>query len=132
MQVETGGETGTSYIANGLTGTDRLSHRNRYRCHVTVQCRICTVVLDNDIVAVSAAAAAAAALRIVMRASGYDTNDCAALRCHDCRTGIAAGNINSAMCCTPAVAEGTGNGIESRTRPGESAAGRCNCAAAAG
>ena len=44
-------------------------------------------------------------------------------------TGIAAGNINCTVCGTPAVAEGTGNGIESRAGPCEAAAGRCNTAA---
>ena len=97
--------------------------------HMSVQRRICTVMLDNDIVTVAAAAAAAAAFRIVVGAAGYNTNDCAALCCNDRCTGIAAGNINCTVCGTPAVAEGTGNGIESRAGPCEAAAGRCNTAA---
>ena len=128
VQMETGREASASDISDCLTLADSLSNGNCHRGHMAIQCGVCAVMLNDDIVAVTAAAATAGALCIVMGAAGDHTNNGAALGSDNCCACISAGNINCPMCCTPTVAVCTGYGIISRARPCKStAAGRRLC-----
>ena len=101
VQMCTGGESRTSYVTDGLSLTYRITNGNRQRSHMAIQRGIGAVVLNYHIVSIAAAAAAAGGLAVVMRASADSHNNGTATRSDNGCAVVSAGNVQSAVECTP-------------------------------
>jgi hypothetical protein len=79
VEMSTCGMACTADRADSISLVDILTYRNPCRCHMSVNCGICTVMGDKYIISVTAAAAAAVILSKVVSTAVYNADNCTGL-----------------------------------------------------